>query len=213
MPTTLPTMAPVIAAINHLLAQEPWARQQLALHAGKLASIDTGVVALRIAVTADGYVEAAPTDQRANVTIHVKLSDLPLILQNRERAFSYVKIDGDADFANTISQLSKGVRWEAEYDLEKLFGPIAAMRIAGGARAAFGALRSGRQKLAENVAEFFLDEQPLLVRPTTVDDWSSGVVRTRDDVERLAKRIDKLEQKLAQQAGAAATKAVIITGS
>ena len=190
-------MTPVIATINHLLAQEPWARQQLAVHAGKLACIDTGAVALRLRVDSAGMVEGAPADMPSNVTIRVKLSDLPLILQNRERAFSYVKIEGDAEFANAISQLSKGLRWEAEHDLEKLLGPILATRLVAGAKDAVAFVRTGQRKLAENVAEYFLDEQPMLIRPTTLQEYSNGVTRVRDDVERLAKRLARLEKAAA----------------
>lgn len=193
----LTLMTPVIATINHLLAQEPWARQQLALHAGKLACIDTGAVALRLRVDSAGMLEAAPADMPANVTIRVKLSDVPLILQNRERAFSYVKIEGDAEFANAISQLSKGLRWDAEHDLEKVLGPILATRLAAGARDAAAFVRTGQQKLAENVAEYFLDEQPMLIRPSTLHEYSAGVTRVRDDVERLAKRLARLEKAAA----------------
>jgi ubiquinone biosynthesis protein UbiJ len=188
--------APASAAINHLLAQEPWARLQLRLHAGKVACIDAGAVALRLRVTADGLVEAAPADAPARVTIRVKLSDLPLIAQNRERAFSYVQIEGDAEFANAISSLSQSLRWEAEHDLDKVVGPIAAVRLVSGAKAAFAAAKNGHQKLAENVAEFLLDEKQLLVRPQSVTEFSADVVRLRDDVERAAKRLAKLEQKL-----------------
>lgn len=190
-------MTPVIATINHLLAQEPWARQQLAVHAGKLACIDTGAVALRLRVDSAGMLEAAPADMPANVTIRVKLSDVPLILQHRERAFSYVKIEGDAEFANAISQLSKGLRWEAEHDLEKVFGPMLATRLVAGAKDAAAFVRTGQQKLAENVAEYFLDEQPMLIRPSTLQEYSAGVTRVRDDVERLAKRLARLEKAAA----------------
>ncbi|OEZ77837.1 SCP-2 sterol transfer family protein [Janthinobacterium sp. HH104] len=190
-------MTPVIATINHLLAQEPWARQQLAVHAGKLACIDTGAVALRLRVDSAGMLEAAPADMPANVTIRVKLSDVPLILQNRERAFSYVKIEGDAEFANAISQLSKGLRWEAEHDLEKVVGPMLATRLVAGAKDAAAFVRTGQQKLAENVAEYFLDEQPMLIRPSTLQEYSAGVTRVRDDVERLAKRLARLEKAAA----------------
>ena len=190
-------MTPVIATINHLLAQEPWARQQLAVHAGKLACIDTGAVALRLRVDNAGMLEAAPADMPANVTIRVKLSDVPLILQNRERAFSYVKIEGDAEFANAISQLSKGLRWEAEHDLEKVVGPMLATRLVAGAKDAAAFVRTGQQKLAENVAEYFLDEQPMLIRPSTLQEYSAGVTRVRDDVERLAKRLARLEKAAA----------------
>ena len=191
-------MTPVIAAINHLLGQEAWARDALALHAGKEACIDTSTVALRVRVTVDGMVEASRGEAPANVTIRVKLADLPLIAQNRERAFSYVKIEGDAEFANTLSQLGKGLRWEAEHDLERFIGPIGANRLVGGARGLFEAVRAGQQKVAENVAEYFLEENPLLIRPVVADDFASEVSRLRDDVERTAKRIARLESKLAQ---------------
>jgi ubiquinone biosynthesis protein UbiJ len=192
-------MTPVIAAINHLLAQEAWARESLALHVGKEASIDTGRLQLRMRVGRDGMLEASSSEEPATVTIRVKLADLPLIAQNRDRAFSYVKIEGDAEFANTISQLSKGLRWDAEHDLERLFGPIAATRVAGGARGAFATAAETGRRLAENVAEFLLDERPMLIRPAVVDEFAADVTRLRDDVERTAKRIARLEQKLAQR--------------
>ncbi|MBJ7310339.1 SCP2 domain-containing protein [Rugamonas sp. CCM 8940] len=194
--------APVIATVNHLLAQEPWARRELLRHAGKVACVDAGSLALRLRVGGDGLLEAAPAEQEAAVTIRVKLSDLPLILRQRERAFSYVKIDGDAEFANAISSLSKSLRWEAEHDLEKVIGPVAAVRVVAGAKAAFGAVKAGQRKLAENLAEYFLDEQPMLLRPAVVAAFSADVARLRDDVERAAKRLAKLEQKLAARAAA-----------
>lgn len=195
-PTAEALLLPVSATINHLLAQEPWARQELRLHAGKVACVDTGVLALRLRVSVDGLFEAAPADLPARVTIHLKLSDLPLIAQNRERAFSYVKIDGDAEFANTLSNLSKSVRWEAEHDLEKILGPIAAVRLVSGAKAAVEAVKTGHRKLAENVAEYLLDEKPVLLRPPVVEAFSADVARLRDDVERAAKRLAKLEQNI-----------------
>ncbi|WP_420473019.1 ubiquinone biosynthesis accessory factor UbiJ [Noviherbaspirillum sp. ST9] len=187
-------ISPVSAAINHLLAREPWAREKLARHAGKVALFDAGVMSLRLKAAADGMVEAATADEPQNVTIRVNLSDLPLILQNREHAFSYVKIDGDADFANTISQLSETLRWEAEEDLATLVGDAAAVRLVGTARNAFDAAKTTQQKIIENVAEYFLEENPVLVRPQAVADFSSDVTRLRDDVERLAKRIEKLKE-------------------
>jgi ubiquinone biosynthesis protein UbiJ len=185
--------SPIPAAINHLLAPESWARDKLAAHAGKVALLDAGVLTVRLKVTADGMVQTAAHDDTPNVTIRVKLADLPLIAQNRERAFSYVKVEGDADFANAISQLSQSLKWEAEEDLSKWVGDIAATRIVAGARAAFDTVKSTQQKLAENVAEYFLEENPMLVRPQAVTDFAGDVAKLRDDVERISKRIEKLE--------------------
>ena len=188
-------MKPAAAVINHLLAQEPWAQKALAAHAGKVACIDTGAMQLRLKVTADGYVQDVPADAVANVTIRVKLSDLPLIAANRERAVSYVKLEGDADFANAISQLSQNLRWDAEDDLSRVVGDIPATRMVAGAKSLFDLIRTTHKKVTENVAEYFLEEQPMLIRPRMLQDFSSDVVRLRDDLERLSKRIEKLERR------------------
>jgi ubiquinone biosynthesis protein UbiJ len=195
--------ASAVATINHLLAQEAWARDTLMRRSGKVACINVeqtrGHVRLCLRVARDGMLEVAGDEDAPDVTIHLKLSDLPLILQNRDRAFSYVRIDGDAEFANTISQLSKGLRWDAEHDIERFLGPIAASRIAGGARAAVSHATSASRRLAENVAEFLLEERRVLIRPASVDAFADDVNRLRDDVERAAKRIARLEQKLEQK--------------
>ncbi|QGZ40904.1 ubiquinone biosynthesis protein UbiJ [Pseudoduganella flava] len=204
-PSTLPTLSlPAAATINHLLAQEPWARAELKQYAGKVARIDASPAELRLRVAADGMVEAAGAEQAAAVTIRLKLSDLPLIAQNRERAFSYVQIEGDAEFANAISRLSQSLRWEAEHDLEKVMGPVAAVRLVAGAKSVLQSLKDGHRKLSENVAEYFLEENPLLVRPVTTEAFAGDVTRLRDDVERFAKRLERLEQKFKQHSGPAA---------
>ncbi|HEX7650755.1 MAG TPA: SCP2 sterol-binding domain-containing protein [Noviherbaspirillum sp.] len=184
---------PASAVINHLLAQESWARNELARHAGKVALLDGGIAFAKLKVAADGMVQAAGDDDAAKVTVRVKLSDLPLIMQNRERIFSYVQIEGDADFANSISRLAQNLRWEAEEDLARLIGDIPATRVTAGVKVAVETAMTTQRKFAENLAEYFLEEKPMLVRPQAVSDFASDVAKLRDDVERLAKRIEKLE--------------------
>jgi ubiquinone biosynthesis protein UbiJ len=181
------------ALLNHLIAQEPWARDLLLPHGGKVVVFDAGVVAIGLKVAADGMLEMPATDDVPAVTIRVRPSDLPLIMQNRARAFSYVKVEGDAEFANTVSRLSQGLRWEAEEDLSRIAGDIAATRIVAGAQGALQSARNLHRSFAENVAEYFLEENPMLVRPQAVAGFSDDVTRLRDDVARLSKRIEKLK--------------------
>lgn len=188
-------LRPAAAVINHLLAQEPWAQAKLIAHRDKTACIDAGVAQLMLTVTGDGFLKNADDNAVPAVTIHLKLSDLPLILANRERAVSYVRIEGDADFANAISQLSQSLRWDAEEDLGKVVGDIAATRIVSGAKSIAIAAQTTQKQLAENVAEYFLEEQPMLIRPHAMSEFSSEVVKLRDDLERLSKRIEKLERR------------------
>ncbi len=180
--------------VNHLLAQEAWARARLAAHAGKVARIDAGLLTVNWAVTSDGLLKMAASEAEPHVVIRVKLADLPLIMQNRERAVSYVRIEGDADFANTISQLSQSLKWEAEDDLSRVVGDIAARRIVTTATSALAAARTQRQALEENVAEYFLEENPMLLRPQAVADFGREVGKLRDDIERLEKRLRKLDR-------------------
>lgn len=199
MISPLPRLSsPLLVGLNHLLEQEAWAREQLQAHCGKVANLATEVLEIRIQVLPDGMLEAAPDTAVSDVVIRAKMADLPLIMQNRERAFSYVKLEGDADFAQTISHLGQNLRWEAEHDLQQWVGAIAANRMVAGARAALDAARIGQQKLAENVAEYFLEEEPMLIRPLSLDQFAGEVGKTRDDVERLGKRIEKLAHKIKQ---------------
>jgi ubiquinone biosynthesis protein UbiJ len=184
--------SPFLAVINHLLAQEPWARAKLVAHAGKVVCMDFGLMPVFVKVAPDGTLQAATDAQPTNVRIGIKLADLPLIVQNRERAFSYVTVEGDADFANAISQLSQSLRWEAEEDLSRWVGDIAAARIITGAKAALDGAKLTQQKLAENLAEYLLEENPMLARAQAVADFCGDVTKLRDDSERLAKRIEKL---------------------
>lgn len=185
--------SPLAAAINHVLAQEPWALNKLMASAGKVACFDIGGLSLRLKVRTDGLLHATDNTDISNVTIRMKLADLPLIAQHRDRAFSYVKIEGDADFANTISQLSQSLRWEIENDLSKWVGDIAATRIVKGGKDVHAMLAATGNKVAENTAEYLLDENPMLVRLNEVSDFASQIIKLRDDVERLGKRMEKLE--------------------
>jgi len=181
------------SAINHLLAQEPWARDKLVVHKGKTARLDFSILQVNLTVVSDGTLCMASEADAPSVTIRVKPEQFPLILQNRECTFSYVTVEGDADFANAISQVGQSLHWEAEEDLSKLFGDIAAAKMVAGVKAALHTAKATRRSLAENVAEYLLEENPMLVRPQSVIQLGADVAKLRDDVERLQKRIEKLE--------------------
>lgn len=186
-----------IVFVNHLLARELWATARLQKHAGKMACIDIELFQLRVKVGADGLLQAADSQHdvgSAQVTVRIKPADLPLIAQNRERAVSYVKIEGDADFANTLSQLSQDLRWEAEEDLSRLFGDVAAVRIVATGKGILESAKRAHQNLQENLAEYLLEENPMLVRPIAVRAFGEQVNKTRDDVERLMKRLERIER-------------------
>ena len=185
---------PVVATLNHLLSRQPALAAKLAAHAGKVAAIDAGLLQLALQVGADGLLQdAAQAD--ANVTIRINSADLPQIMADMSRAFAYVNISGDAEFAKAISDVANGLYWEAEEDLAPLVGDIAAVRLARAGREAVDVVKTGSRKLVENVAEYLLEENPTLLYRSAGEAFGSDVAVLRDDVERLAKRIALLEKQ------------------
>src|SRR3569832_2422288 len=95
------------AALNHLLSQEPKAVAMLSAHAGKVACIDTGLMRVRFKVAGDGMLQAAEDKDEPNVTIHNKQAKQPQNTQKHKHTKTKEQNEGDADFANTVSQLSR----------------------------------------------------------------------------------------------------------
>lgn len=204
---------PFAAAVNHLLARETWARERLTPYAGKTARLSCPPVTLILLVQPDGYLSAVDESEAHNafdVTVSVPPDAVPAFLQGGQAAvMKHVKIEGDAEFATVIAKLAEHLRWEPEEDLAKLIGDGPAWRVASVARTVGDhALRTGRNLLG-SVAEYLLDENPQLVRRTSLDDFNVELARARDALARVEKRIERLEQKVeargANAPGGAAT--------
>ena len=55
--------------------------------------------------------------------------------------------------------------------------------------------REAAEKLAQNLAEYWIEEQPLLARPGDVRQFLTDVDQLRDDLARIEKRIGTLTKK------------------
>ncbi|MCF8199792.1 MAG: hypothetical protein K9J42_13575, partial [Sulfuritalea sp.] len=86
----------------------------------------------------------------------------------------------------------RNLRWDAEEDLSKLVGDIAAHRIVEGGREFAAWQQQAAQNLAENFAEYFTEELPMIARQADVEEFSADIDRLRDDVARLEKRLQRL---------------------
>lgn len=185
---------PIAAVINHLLSRQPALREKLRAHAGEMACIETGSIQLKLTVAADGLLHSDTTAE-PTVTLRIKPADIPQVIADIERAFSYVTISGDADFARTLSEVANDVQWEPEEDLAPFVGDIAAVRIAQAVRTTITQAKSRSSKFVENMAEYLLEENPTLMYRHAGEEFASDVAVLRDDVERLAKRISLLEKQ------------------
>jgi ubiquinone biosynthesis protein UbiJ len=187
----------VAAAVNHLLAREPWAREELLRYRGRTARLAAQPLVLALTVGDDGLV--APAQPQA--TADVVLSMLPDAAKawfgkGAAAAMRHVRIEGDAEFAAAIGKLVERLRWEPEEDLARLVGDAPAFRIAETARAATAQARRTGRNLLDSAVEYVTEERPQLMRRAALDAFAAELARARDSLARLEKRVERSEQSL-----------------
>lgn len=181
--------------IHHVLAQHTWARQRLAAHAGRVIEFRLPPLPdLRLIITPEGQVAEAGAETASDLTVNIKPSALPWLLLRDEAVMREVEITGSAELAQVLQQLFRELEWDFEEDLSRVFGDIAAHRMAGAARDLMAWQRTAGLRLAQNFADYWTEEAPLIARREDVAQFGREVERMRDDTERLEKRIEKLQR-------------------
>jgi ubiquinone biosynthesis protein UbiJ len=186
-------MKPVTAALNHVLASAPLAKERLARFAGKTAAFHVGPLDFAWTVQTTGEVTSAVTNATRDLDVTLSPFLVPRIAAGDAQAMREVRMEGDAEFAHEISFLASNLTWDMEEDLSKITGDIAAHRIVGSAKAGAAWAKDSAQRLAAGAAEYWTEESPLIASRVKVDEYVKGVAEIRDDVERLEKRIERLE--------------------
>jgi ubiquinone biosynthesis protein UbiJ len=182
----------VHAVLNRLLAREPWAREKLAPFAGRAARFEFGPLTLTLAIVEGGSVggsAAAP-----DVTIALDPAAAPAALFDPAAVLRNVRLSGDAEFAQALSFVLQNLRPEPEEELARFVGDAAAVRIMELLRAVAAQVRDGGQRLAVSAADYFVAENPMLAARDEVNSFGREVHLLRDAVERLDKRIERLER-------------------
>jgi ubiquinone biosynthesis protein UbiJ len=193
---------PAAAFINHLLARERWASDSLAPFTGRRVRFRLGPLPdLVLEIRAADRVQAGAGED-VDLTLTIPPAALPRIVAQDEAALREVRVEGDAALANAVLFLFRNLRWEAEEDLSRVVGDVAAHRVAGAARGFAAWQREAGVRLGQNVAEYLKDEAELLVHPHELETFGRQVDALRDDVERLEKRVQRLDAAGARDTGA-----------
>lgn len=188
-------LAPVI---NHLLAQQPWARQRLLSHAGKQAEVKVSGQHLRFRITDGGELEAGTTDAPSDVSIELGYGALKALTEGVDGVMAHVRLTGNAELADTLSFVARHLRWDREADLARLFGPIVGRRMHITAKQVEKAVPETGRRLARNTTEYLVHEGGILVGQDEFDSHLASLRRLRDDLARLAQRIERVSTKTRQ---------------
>lgn len=182
-----------VALLNHLLSREAWARDQLAPFAGKRARIEAFPITLLLGVAEGGRFEIGTGEP--HVTITVDGSQLPALLFDPQALLRKVRLSGDAEFAQALSHVLQNLRPEPEEDLSRFVGDAAAVRIVGFLRALAEQIREGGTRLTATTVDYLATENPMLITRADADRFAAEVATLRDAVERLGKRLERLENR------------------
>ena len=187
---------PGILALNHLLEAEAWARDKLKPYAGQCVEFRSAPLpALRLDVLDTGLLRAAAADAAPNLVVTIGPAALPAMLRGEDALLREIGIEGNAELAGTVQYLFRHLRWDIAEDLSKIFGDVIAERmVREGKRFAAWNLDAA-DKLAQNITEYLIEEQPLLARPAEVRRFLTEADQLRDDLARLEKRIENLGRK------------------
>ncbi len=179
--------------LNHVLDGADWARERLRPHAGKRVRFEVAPLAVGLALDESGRVAADPAAE-PELTVRLTHFLLPRLLLGDEAAFRQVETVGDIELAREVDFLFRHLRWEVEEDLARVFGDIAGRRMAAGGRALARFPLQAADALARMAADYLREEAPALARREGVSAFVAEVDRLRDDVERLEKRLARLEK-------------------
>jgi len=161
---------------NHVLDGAAWARERLAPFAGRAIELRAPFLpTLLVTITPQGRVEAG--SGAASVTV-----DLP-----------FLKVSGDPELAAVVDELARTLRWDVEEDLSRVLGDALAHRAVEAARALGGWRADATARLGEALAGYAADEARLVVRRPELAAFA-------EQVERLARALDALEQRIGRLA-------------
>lgn len=196
-------VATLLRAFNHVMRQHAWARDRFASFAGQTVRMvvrtPLGEVAASALIAADGTFQAAHAAASAPAVTLTVRAPLDALLAaatgGTASVMPHLRIEGDAALASAIGQVAPHLRWDAEDDLARIVGDVTARRLTRFLDHARDGMRDWRLRTESAAVQYLLHENPQLVSQPMLDDFRSTLRTLRDDLERLNKRIERLEQR------------------
>lgn len=193
-------LSPLESLLNRNIAASSTARSLCRRLDAKVLALHVEGTPLSIYFRSHG--EQMSLDTRFDGTANATLSGTPLSLlrmagptpETAVRTGS-VHIHGDAEVAQTFSELLKQARPDLEEELSRVIGDVAAHQVGNVARSALGFAKKAADTFAQNLSEYLQEEGRDTPSRTEADEFISGVDKLRDDVDRFEARLGLLERK------------------
>jgi len=158
--------------VNQLLGRERWARERLAPFAGQSVEFRPPLLPpLRLTILPDGKVREDGDEPQAVIGLE-GISGGPL--------------------AEELRVLARHLRWDAEEELSRVVGDVAAHRIAGAGRAFLGWQADNVRRLSDALVGYGTDEARLLITRGELKQLGDTVAAFEATLAELEQRVARL---------------------
>ena len=182
-----------VAPINHLIYGESWACKRLQDYAGKVVRIRVfPLIDFTFMIQEDGQISTIPTGTTIDATISFSASMLPFLLTKNDAVYNNIETSGDDDMAKELIDIGKHLHWDAAQDLSKIIGDIPANRVVQASGSLVDWHTKNINNFSETLAEFCLEEQPVLAKALSIKHYIEDVDRMQKDTDALEQRINNL---------------------
>ncbi len=192
-------VAPLEAALNRLLALDPEARRDLADLQGRVIRFDILGLGLQLWLVpgAQGVQVYPRYDAEPDCVLRgtpLGFARLGLGERADELFKGAVEIEGDTALGERLGAILARLDIDWEELLSKVTGDPIAHTLGQGARAMRRQLARDGDVLVRDLSEYLQEEARLLPTRYEVDEFADAVDRLRDDAERLAARVERLQR-------------------
>lgn len=192
-------LAPLESILNRNIAASAAARRLCRQLEGKVLTVQLSGVPMSLSFRSEGERMALATQDPGTPSARLSGSPFAFLRLAGSKPESAVRsgavhIEGDAEVAQTFSELLKHARPDFEEELSRVVGDVAAHQIGNVARAALAFGRRAADTFAQNVAEYLQEEGRDLPSRTEADEFVAGVDKLREDVDRLEAKISLLRR-------------------
>lgn len=192
-------MKPIEDELNRCIGESTAARELLARLGGTSFAVHVEGLGLTVALHSDGERVRVDRDA-ADATATLRATPLDLIKLLRGEGVGGVKrtradLSGDLEVAERYANLLKLARPDLEGELAKWIGDIPAHAFGQAARGAHAWLTRAAGALRMNTAEYLQEESRAMPAPLEAQAFYGDVEKLRDDVERAAARLTRLERR------------------
>jgi ubiquinone biosynthesis protein UbiJ len=190
----LPLAQVALSAMNHVLQQQPAARDQMRVHAGQQLRVviagPLGDVSSDARIGEDGLLfVTAPAAPAVVLTLAPTMDALFGVLGGGPRGLGpHLKVEGDVMLSAAVGKVAESLRWDFEEDLSRVVGDTVAHRVGRvvhGLRERSGGLRDRSREALERAAT--TRDGPLVSQ--------RELAALADEVRRLAASISRVEAR------------------